>query len=175
MLARLNRLLDGIARITSWVALSFLAFMMVAITLDVVARAIFGRAVPGLFEMTEMSMVMVVFMGLGATLLDDGHIRVTMLTDTLPSALSRGSTALAWLFAGLTFTMLAWPATQEAIYSFSIREFRWGYFQVPIWWAKIAVAAGLWFAALQAVVLALRIAMKQVDIPSVDRVLPDQY
>ena len=175
MLARLNRLLDGIARITSWVALSFLAFMMVAITLDVVARAIFGRAVPGLFEMTEMSMVMVVFMGLGATLLDDGHIRVTMLTDTLPSALSRGSTALAWLFAGLTFTMLAWPATQEAIYSFSIREFRWGYFQVPIWWAKIAVAAGLWFAALQAVVLALRIAMKHVDIPSVDRVLPDQY
>ncbi|WP_254679340.1 TRAP transporter small permease [Celeribacter baekdonensis] len=173
MLARLNRLLDGIARITSWVALSFLAFMMVAITLDVVARALFGRAVPGLFEMTEMSMVMVVFMGLGATLLDDGHIRVTMMTDALPGPWSRVCTSLAWLFAGLTFAMLAWPATQEAIYSFSIREFRWGYFQVPIWWAKIAVAAGLWFAALQAAVHALRIALKHVALPTLDRVQSD--
>ncbi|WP_417264456.1 TRAP transporter small permease [Celeribacter sp.] len=172
MLAWLNRLLDGIARITSWLALGFLAFMMVAITVDVVARAAFGRAVPGLFEMTEMSMVMVVFMGLGATLLDDGHIRVTMMTDALPGPFSRGCTALAWLFAALTFLMLAWPATQEAAYSFSIREFRWGYFQVPIWWAKIAVAAGLWFAALQAVLHSLRIALKQIALPHLDTVPP---
>ncbi|MBY6136383.1 TRAP transporter small permease [Nocardioides marinus] len=170
MLARLNRLVDGVSRITSWVALGFLAFMMLAITVDVVARAALGRSVPGLFEMTEMSMVMVVFMGLGATLLDDGHIRVTMLTDALPGPLSRASTALAWLFAALTFLMLAWPATLEAAYSFSIREFRWGYFQVPIWWTKIAVAAGLWFAALQAALHSLQIALKQtgaqLDTPS---------
>ncbi len=175
MLVRLNRLFDGIARITSWVALSFLAFMMVAITLDVVARAIFGRAVPGLFEMTEMSMVMVVFMGLGATLLDDGHIRVTMMTDALPTPWSVRCTALSWILAALTFAMLAWPATQEAIYSFSIREFRWGYFQVPIWWAKIAVAAGLWFAALQAVLHGLRIALKQVPVLSGNRVQSDLH
>ena len=116
---------------------------------------------------------MVVFMGLGATLLDDGHIRVTMMTDALPRPWSRGCTSLAWLFAGLTFAMLAWPATREAIYSFSIREFRWGYFQVPIWWAKIAVAAGLWFAALQAAVHALRIALKQVALPTLERAHSD--
>lgn len=175
MLTRLNRLMDGVARVTSWVALGFLAFMMLAITADVVARATIGRAVPGLFEMTEMSMVMVVFMGLGATLIDDGHIRVTMLTDRLPSPLARASTALAWGLAALTFVLLAWPATLEAEYSFSIREFRWGYFQVPIWWAKIGVAAGLWFAALQAAVHALRIAVKQVDLPAPDYVKPHMH
>ncbi|QKV20571.1 TRAP transporter small permease [Oricola thermophila] len=174
-MARLNRLLDVGARITSWVALGFLAFMMLAITLDVVARASIGRAVPGLFEMTELSMVMVVFMGLGATLLDDGHIRVTMLTERLPAPLARISTTLAWGFAALTFLLLAWPATQEAEYSFSIREFRWGYFQVPIWWAKIAVAAGLWFAALQSAVHALRIAAKQVDPLASDHSEPNMH
>lgn len=46
MLARLNRLLDVGARITSWVALGFLAFMMLAITLDVVARASIGALFP---------------------------------------------------------------------------------------------------------------------------------
>lgn len=150
-----NRILNRIAGVMSWIAFLFLAFMMLAITIDVVARAWMGRAVPGLFEMSELSMVMVVFMGLGLTLIDDAHIRVTMLTDRLPRRWSRLATGLAWLFAALTFAMLAWPSSMEAAYSFAIREFRWGAFQMPIWWAKIAVAAGLWFAALQALIHAL--------------------
>lgn len=158
MMAALNRVLDRIATFFGWLALIFLAFMMFAITTDVFARAWFGQAVPGLFEMSELSMVMVVFMGLGFTLIDDAHIRVTMLTDRLSPRKSRIMTGLAWFFAALTFAMLAWPSTQEAAYSFSIREFRWGSFQMPIWWAKIAVAIGLWFAALQALVHALLVA-----------------
>lgn len=148
----LNRFLERLAQLTSWVALAFLLFMMLAITTDVIARATVGQAVLGLFEMSEMSMVMVVFMGLGAALIDDAHIRVTMLTDALPTGAGRACTALAWCLAALAFVLLAWPATKEAAYSFSIREFRWGYFQMPIWWAKIAVAVGLWFAAVQAFV-----------------------
>jgi TRAP-type C4-dicarboxylate transport system permease small subunit len=101
---------------------------------------------------------MVVFMGLGATLLDDGHIRVTLLTDRLPSIIGRHCSALGWVFAGLTFALLAWPATKEAAYSVSILEFRWGALQVPVWWAKVIVAVGLWFAALQALVHAALVA-----------------
>lgn len=153
-----NRILNCIARVTGWIALLFLGFMMLAITIDVVARALMGRAVPGLFEMSELSMVMVVFMGLGLTLIDDAHIRVTMLTDRLPHQWSRIATGMSWLFAALTFAMLAWPSSVEAAYSLSIREFRWGAVQMPIWWAKIAVAAGLWFAAIQALVHALLVA-----------------
>ncbi|WP_156393962.1 TRAP transporter small permease subunit, partial [Rhizobium sp. Root651] len=77
-MVHVNRFLTRIAVVTGWVSLAFLAFMMVGISVDVVARAVAGRSVPGLFEMSEMSMVLVVFMGLGVTLLDDAHIRVTM-------------------------------------------------------------------------------------------------
>ena len=51
--------------------------------------------------------------------------------------------------------MFAWPATQEAIYSISIWEFRWGYVQMPIWWTTAGVAIGLWLAALQMAIHAL--------------------
>ncbi len=102
-----NRILNCIAGVTGWIALLFLGFMMLAITIDVVARALMGRAVPWLFEMSELSMVMVVFMGLGLTLIDDAHIRVTMLTDRLPHEWSRIATGISRFFAALTFAMLA--------------------------------------------------------------------
>lgn len=165
-MALVNRFLTRIAVVTGWVALAFLALMMVGISVDVVARAVAGRSVPGLFEMSEMSMVLVVFMGLGVTLLDDAHIRVTMLTDRLPSRAARLSTALAFVLTALAFAMLAWPASAEAAYSFAIREFRWGAFQMPIWWAKMAVAAGLWFAALQAMLRAALTATGRPPEPS---------
>ncbi|MDY0073802.1 MAG: TRAP transporter small permease [Thauera sp.] len=161
-MSALDRLLTRIAHAMSWVALGFLAFMMLAITIDVFARALSGRTVPGLFELSELSMAMVVFMGLGATLLDDGHIRVTLLTDRLPKPLGRQLTALGWAFAGLSFALLAWPATKEAVHSVSIFEFRWGAVQMPIWWAKLIVAAGLWFAALQALVHAALTALDRL-------------
>src|SRR5690606_5806757 len=134
------------------------------VTADVAARAIYGQSVPGLFEMSELSMVMVVFLGLGWTLRDDAHIRVTMLTDRLAPRPRRLAGGLAWLCAALVFLLLAWPSTQEAAYSFSIREFRWGVVQIPIWWTKIALAAGRWFAAVQAVVKAVLVATDR-DLP----------
>lgn len=164
----LNRSLNRISGLFTWIALLFLAFMMLAITVDVIARGASGRTVPGLFEMSELSMVMVVFMGLGATLIDDAHIRVTLLSDRMSPKISRLMGGAGWLCAALTFLLLAWPATDEAIYSFSIREFRWGYFEVPVWWAKIAVAIGLWFAALQALVHALRVATGQHSAVATD-------
>ena len=98
-MGRVQAVFGRIADITGWIALAFLAFMMVGISMDVVVRAIWGRSVPGLFEMSEMAMVMVVFMGLGWTLKDDAHIRVTMLSDRLPEptpGTARRSRARRW-------------------------------------------------------------------------------
>ena len=153
-----------VSDLLGWIAMIFMAILMFGTAIDVISRAVTGRTVPGLFEISELSMVMVVFLGLGWTLRDDAHIRVTMLTDRLKPSLRRKAEGFAWLAAALVFVMLAWPATQEAAYSFSIREFRWGVVHVPIWWVKIALAFGLWFAALQALIKAILVATDR-DIP----------
>lgn len=160
----LNATVRRVSDVLGWIAMVFMAILMFGVTADVAARAVYGQSVPGLFEMSELSMVMVVFLGLGWTLRDDAHIRVTMLTDRLAPRPRRLAGSLAWLCAALVFLLLAWPSTQEAAYSFSIREFRWGVVQIPIWWTKIALAAGLWFAAVQAVVKAVLVATDR-DLP----------
>ncbi|MEI2415982.1 TRAP transporter small permease [Orrella sp. JC864] len=143
------RTLRAAANLTGMVALAFLLFMMLGTTVDAAARLAAGRPIAGVFEISELAMVMVVFMGLGWTQADQAHIRVTLLKDRLPPRAARMLDALAWLLAAVLLAVLAYPATGEAIESVAIREFRWGYVEVPIWWAKLAVAAGLWFGALQ--------------------------
>lgn len=127
----------------------FLAFLMLGITADVLVRAATGNPISGVFEMSELSLVMVVFLGAMWAQRDRAHIRVNMLSVRLSGWPHRLAMGFAWGCGALALAMLAWPATQEAIYSVSIWEFRWGYIQIPIWWTKIGLALGLWCAAIQ--------------------------
>jgi len=167
-LCHADRVLRFIANLTGAIALGFLGFMMVGITVDALVRTFVGSPLPGLFEMAELSMVMIVFMGLGWTQMDQAHIRVTPGRKFLPARAVRLLDALAWLLAALMLAALAWPSTLEAIESVAIREFRWGYLEVPIWWAKVAVAFGLWFGALQMLVCAAQALCAPASAPRGD-------
>lgn len=131
------------------ISLLFLALMMFGITFDAFVRTVFGTPITGVFEFSEISMVIIVFLGLGWTQLDDAHIRVTILRQRLSWRPACIVDSLAWAVATVALVILAMPATEEAIHSFGIREFRWGHIEFPIWWAKIALAVGLWFGAAQ--------------------------
>lgn len=141
--------LRAVSNLLGAVAMLFLAFLMFGITADVIVRAITGSPISGVFEMSELSLVMVVFLGAMWAQQDRAHIRVDLVSRQLSGRPHRAAMALAWGVGALALAMLAWPATQEAIYSVSIREFRWGYIQVPIWWTKVGLALGLWLAAIQ--------------------------
>lgn len=137
------------SNVLGYVAVAFLALMMIGITADALIRTALNKPITGVFEFSEVAMVIIVFLGMGWTQLDDAHIRVTILRQRLNWRAANVLDAFAWLAAAVALGFLAYPATNEAIASFEIREFRWGHIEFPIWWAKIALAIGLWFATAQ--------------------------
>ena len=79
----LNRVLNFVSNALGAIAMLFLAFLMFGTTLDVAMRAITGSPITGVFEFTELALVMLVFLGAGWAQRDDAHIRVNVLTDKL--------------------------------------------------------------------------------------------
>lgn len=166
-----DNLFRTLSNVFGAVALVCLLFLMFGTTLDVAVRAMTGRPLSGIFEMAELSMVLVVFLGLGWTKRDNAHIRVTLLLERVPANVRRVLETLSWSAAALLLLLLAIPSTHDAMHSFAIREFRWGHIEFPIWWAKIALAIGLWFAFLQMVLQCLQTAVAG-DLPAIDDGVP---
>lgn len=137
------------AAITGGIAIAFLVFMMLGTSIDATMRFLFNRPISGVFELAELAMVVCVFFGLGWAQQDRKHIRATMLIDRFSPRARMIADAIAWACAALLLLALAVPATSAAIESVTIREFRWGSMQLPIWWVKIILAVGLWLAFIQ--------------------------
>src|SRR5690606_39956114 len=102
-----------------------------------------------------------------------GLIRVTMLLDRAPHSARVVMEIISWAMAALLLLLLAIPSTQDAIASTAIREFRWGFVQFPIWWAKIVLAVGLWFGFLQMAFEVLRlIVTREIRRAATDDTVP---
>ncbi|WP_425402961.1 TRAP transporter small permease [Hwanghaeella sp.] len=97
----LRRVLGGIA--------ALLVFgMMVVTVIDVAGRYLFSAPLPGAFEVTEIALAVVIFLGLPLVCFEDGHISVSLITERLRGMARRLQSAGAALIGGVTLALVAW-------------------------------------------------------------------
>jgi len=56
---------------------------------------------------------------------------------------------IVWIIAFAFVMVLAIETWHDAVYAYSIKMFRWGKVQMPIWWARALVPIGLWLLCIQ--------------------------
>ena len=119
---------------------------------DVVGTKFFDWPVPGTLEITESTMVLIVFGALAFTQTQRGHIRVEIFyTDRGPRT-KAFMDAVTHLAAIAYFGLLAWQGFNEALYSLEIHEATMGSIRFPLFPARLLLVAG---CALLLVQLAL--------------------
>jgi TRAP-type C4-dicarboxylate transport system permease small subunit len=118
-------------------------------TADVVGTQFFAHPVPGALELTESTMVVIVFGALTYSQIRRNHIRVELLYTR---AGARGQAAMdifADLMGLLFFGLLLWQAISEAQFSIEINEATFGLIRFPLWPARVVLAAGTALLILQ--------------------------
>lgn len=147
----LQKIEARLASITGVAAAAALLFMMVSTALDATSRSLFNFPLPGVYEFSEISMAIIVYLGLLWTQYDKKHIRVSLISENKSKRAKNALESIGWLFAALFLLMITVPTIEGAYSSFLDKEFRWGIMQMPIWWVKIIVACGLFLALIQMV------------------------
>lgn len=109
---------------------------------DVVGTQILRVPVPGPRELTESTMVVIVFGALTYAQIRRAHIRVELIYLRTPPRVQAASDVLAGTCGLVFFGLLLWQSWNEALYSWQIDEATVGLIRFPLWPARFVLAAG---------------------------------
>lgn len=123
--------------------------IMVIVCIDVAGRAVFNAPLHSGTELSELLLVALVFLGLGAAQQQRQNFAVDVVVRHFPERVRRGFDLFSYVVCfGLVLT-LAWPSTKQAIASFERGESGFGIVAFPVWPARTILAIGLWLLAVQ--------------------------
>ncbi|NVK43819.1 MAG: TRAP transporter small permease [Oceanospirillaceae bacterium] len=132
-----NRPLQGIAMVVM--------FLMMAITLvDVMGRYLLDAPLKGAFELTELMLAAVIFLGLPLITAENGHIAVDLLDSLMPARLQRW---LVGLVNVLAFGIFAWVLWDKAFKVLRYEDTT-AVLQIPYAWLCFLMAATTTLSAL---------------------------
>lgn len=104
-----------LTRVMFLISLAILAFMPVPIIADIAGRELAGVAVPGVIELEELCMVLLLFLALPTAEITKTHIAIDFLTKKFPDWVNETlDTAYSVITAGFLFIAGYW-AWQQAI------------------------------------------------------------
>lgn len=127
-----DRAIGRLAKICAGFGGFTLAVMMLLVVAEVLLRTLFRFPIPGTIEMVEMMLVIVLFSGMAAMELNQGHVRVTILTDKFAPMIRRGTLAMADLAAFGAVLIIAWQSLIHAQFLAS-SGYQSGMLKIPLW------------------------------------------
>lgn len=122
------------------------AGIMLGIVADVVRRQVTGRSIPGMIELIETFMVVVVFLGLAHAEEAKVHVRMSLVTGVLPFVIRRVVKVFGMFACMLGSAWFAWATWERALLSVTTGEVKPGLLRFPVWPARLVIAVG--FAVL---------------------------
>lgn len=116
---------------------------------DVVGTHFLGQPVHGALEVTESTMVLIVFGALAYAQIRRAHIRVELLYGVVGPRVQAFMDAVGHLIALVFFALLGWQGYHEAVYSWGLREATLGYIRFPLYPARWLLVLGVGLLLVQ--------------------------
>ena len=145
----LSHIIERLALIVLLVGGLGMLFSMFLGVADIVGTQVLLIPVPGPRELTESTMVLIVFGALAYAQIRRAHIRVELLYLKMPPRGRAVMDVITDLAAIAFFGLILSEAISEAQYSFQIKEATTGLIRFPLWPARFTLVAGCSLTILQ--------------------------
>ena len=160
---------DGAAvRLTNRVATAFAAVagvvllaLMVVTSLDVAGRYFLNRPIEGVFDLTQLAVVVIAFFGLAYCAAQDGHVTIEVLFNLFGKSTQRVLNRIINLAGAALMILIAWRTMVESTDSRELGETS-NLLLIPFFPFFWVVAAGSFLFAL-ALLLRVFIPVSKVD------------
>lgn len=130
-LDRVSKLRLHLRSLTAFVCGTFLLALTFVTVVDVIGRYLLARPLLGAGEYTEFLLMAIIFVGLPAVCLDDGHVSVDLLTSKLRGWLAAAQLMLSRLFVGGLLALVSWRLWEHGVNLASYNELTL-YLRVPV-------------------------------------------
>src|SRR5436190_15542010 len=130
-----RRIVSLIDRFSEWlvyVAMGCVAFMMVIGVVDTLSSKLAGEPLPGYFELTEVSMVLIIFWPLAYVQRQRKQISMTAITESVPPKVQKPLEVLGLLVAIFAMFMVTWAGVSAAWSSVRVGEWYPGLVRFPV-------------------------------------------
>lgn len=127
-------------------------------TADAVLSVIGSRPIPGVFELTELALVLIIFMAQPFIILTGSHIALDLVAMPAGSLMNKLRDVLTLLLGLLCYGVIAWTATQGFLESLAVRQATDGIVGIPVYPFKFMLAFG---AAVTVVVIVLMLIFRR--------------
>ena len=145
----LSRIVERLALIVLLVGGLGMLFSMFLGVADIVGTQVLLIPVPGPRELTESTMVLIVFGALAYAQIRRAHIRVELLYLKMPPRGRAVMDVITDLAAIAFFGLILSEAISEAQYSYQIKEATTGLIRFPLWPARFTLVTGCSLMILQ--------------------------
>jgi len=142
--------LDAATRITRWLAILSavsIAIMMVINFTDIIGTKFFLRSLPGALDISEELMILVTLLPLAFIALERGHIRITLLTERLPSVVRFVLQIVQYVIATLITGFITCRVFVQFQKTVEVMDLKEG-LDLPLWPANLAVVIAFGFLTL---------------------------
>ncbi|WP_366657974.1 TRAP transporter small permease [Fodinicurvata sp. EGI_FJ10296] len=149
MIDRALRSIDIISRVAVWLGAVFMALIAILMLSEIGTRYLAGRSLGVTWELATYSMAAVIFLGAADTLRAGGHVRVSVLLETVPPAVARAVDIVATTI-GLVIVGYILMGSWDFVFNAFVRDTRsFEPTRVLLWIPQSVVVIGMALLLLQ--------------------------
>lgn len=126
--------------------------MMLLVVANVFGRFVFNTPIDGTLELTESMLTVLIFLALGLTQYEGGHIHVVLLLKHFSAFWHRLAVTAAMALGSVFFAWSSWASWKFAMKSLAMDEHEWGSIQFPLYPVKMVLFAGLVLLTIQFII-----------------------